>query len=49
MDAGTWSDASQLVTETAISAIDADFELVTLTLTLPSTSVFFRLDVSLSE
>jgi hypothetical protein len=49
LSSDSWSDASGLITDTTLSSINDDFEKVTLTLPLPGSRVFFKLNISLDE
>jgi len=50
LESGSWSNASSMITQTTVSPINSDFELVTATLSEPENNqTFFCLDVSLNE
>jgi len=49
LETGSWSSASAMVTQTTVTAINADFELVQVDLSTPATSRFFRVQITLSE
>lgn len=49
MSSGSWSNANAMITNTTITNINSDFELVTQTLNNTSNTRFFRIQITLNE